>query len=259
MPKSLLDSFALLDQGIKDLIADADSSPRLLAFLALHIAQKNFNTHSLSAEHIIACLEAAGVAATKKSIGRALAGTKGSVTRSISDDGEVFYRLMTKGEREAEKILAGAGGVSVFRVESGTPRQARRKLGEILKSLQGTLRICDPFYGISTLDSLDLIPKKCAIKFLSQKTSEPKRKIDGALRDFYKERPQTEFRIAAGATKIHDRYIATKDEILILGHGLKDIGNKESFVIKLDKNLVPDLVNETIGSFDKEWGTGQKI
>jgi len=212
----------------------------------------------LSAEHIIAYLEAAGVAATKKSIGRALAGAKGCVTRNIDDSGEVFYKLMTKGDREAEKILTSGESVSVFKIESGTPRQARRKLGEILKSLQGTLLICDPFYGISTLDSLDFIPKKCGVRFLTQKTNESARKIDGALRDFNKERPSIEFRIAPITTKIHDRYIITGDEILILGHGLKDIGNKESFIIRLNKVLVPDLINDTRKLFNREWSNAKK-
>lgn len=259
MIKSLLYSFGSLDQETKNILADSDSSPRILAFLILYIARKQFNTESLSAEHIIAYLESAGVAATKKSIGRALAGAKGFVTRSINDDGDVFYRLMIKGEREAEKILASGGDVSVFRIESDTPRQARRKLGEVLKSLKGTVRICDPFYGIGTLDSLDFLPKNCEVRFLTQKTNEPTRKISGALRDFHKEKNKTEFRIAPKTAKLHDRYILTENEILILGHGLKDIGNKESFIIVLDKNLIPDLINEMVDFFDKEWILAQII
>lgn len=44
-----------------------------------------------------------------------------------------------------------------------------------------------------------------------------------------------------------------------MGHGLKDIGNKESFVIRLDKELVPDLIRETIQAFDLRWNAGTKI
>ena len=263
MSKSLLDSFGSIDQASKDVLADTNS-PRTLAFLALYIAKRRFNLDNLSAEHIIACLESAGVAVTRTSAGRALAGAKGFVTRSINEDGEVFYRLMTRGEREAEKILSSGSGLAVLRIEGGQPRQARLRLGEILKSLKGIVRICDPFYGVSTLDSLDSLSKTCNIKFLSQKTNESSRKISGALRDFYKERSNkersnVEFRIAPKTARLHDRYIVTKQELLILGHGLKDIGNKESFVIVLEKSLVPDLIDEISSSFDKEWEGAKNI
>lgn len=258
MTKSLLDSFRSIDQPTRELLADTDSA-RILAFLALYIAKRRFNTDSLSAEHIIACLESAGVAVTKISIGRALAGAKGFVTRSINEDGEVFYRLMTKGEREAEKTLSSGSGLAVLRIEGGQPRQARLRLGEILKSLKGIVRICDPFYGVSTLDSLDFLSETCSVRFLSQKANESNRKISGALRDFYKERSNVEFRIAPKTARLHDRYIVTKQELLILGHGLKDIGNKESFVIVLEKGLIPDLIDEISSSFDKEWGEAKDI
>jgi hypothetical protein len=258
MAKSLLHSFASLDQTTKDLLADIDS-PRLLAFAALHLARRRFGTNILSAEHIIACLESAGVAATRKSIGRSIASAKGFITRSISDDGEVFYKLMTRGEREAEKFLSGRERLAVLRIEAGQPRQARIKLGEMLFKLKGVVKICDPFYGISTLDSLDLLPKSSEVRFLTQKTTEPSRRIEGAIRDFCKERSKTELRKASTSSKLHDRYILADQQIIILGHGIKDIGNKESFVIVLNEDLVPDLINETNTSFDREWGMATKI
>ncbi len=258
MAISLLDSFSSIDRATKDVLADTDS-PRILAFLTLYIARRRFNVDSLSAEHVIACLESAGVAATRISIGRALAGAKDFVTRSINSDGEVFYRLMTKGEREAEKVLSSGSGLAILRIEGGQPRQARLRLGEVLKSLKGTVRICDPYYGISTLDSLDLLPESCDIRFLTQKTNESARKIKGALRDFYKERSSVEFRCALKTTRLHDRYILTKKELLILGHGLKDIGNKESFVIVLEKSLVSDLIDDILSSFDKDWKEAKKL
>jgi hypothetical protein len=257
MGKSILDLFASLDKTTKDILADIES-PRVLAFLTLYLS-KNFGTSSLSAEHITAYLESAGVAVTKKSIGRALSGAKGFVSRSISDDGEVFYKLMTKGEREAEKALSITGSLLVLRIEGGQPRQARIKLAEILKSLKGIVRICDPWYGVNTLDSLDLFHKDCDVRFITQKTSESTLKISSALKHFYKERPKAELRVAPSSSQLHDRYIVTKEQIMILGHGIKDIGNKESFVIVLDKSLVPDLIVEVISSFDNDWNLGEKI
>ena len=119
--------------------------------------------------------------------------------------------------------------------------------------------MCDPFYGISTLDSLDLIPVTCDVRFLSQKTSDSARKMSGALRDFYRERGKVELRKCGISVKLHDRYIVTKDNLLLLGHGIKDIGNKESFVVCIDRKLAPDLIDEVISSFDNSWGVAQKI
>jgi hypothetical protein len=258
MAASLLESFENLDQGTKDILADIDK-PSELALMSLYIACKRFETPQMSAEHIVACLELAGVGVTKKSIGRALASAKGLVTRSIGEDGDVVYRLMTRGAREAEHLLSAGGGLSVIRIESGLPRQARLKLGEILKTLSGVVRVCDPFYGVSTLDSLDLIPVECDVRFLSQKGNDSDIKMSGALRDFYRERNMVELRKCDLSIKLHDRYIVTKDSLLLLGHGIKDIGNKESFIVCIDKKLAPDLIDDVISSFDNNWGGAQKI
>ena len=45
----------------------------------------------------------------------------------------------------------------------------------------------------------------------------------------------------------------SKSGLILLGHGLKDIGGKESFLISLDISLVQDLVKTSIKSFDKMW------
>jgi hypothetical protein len=45
----------------------------------------------------------------------------------------------------------------------------------------------------------------------------------------------------------------------LLGHGLKDIGGKESFLIKLDNSFIPDLVKEIIESFDKRWTSAELL
>lgn len=258
MATSLLESFENLDRETKEILADIEK-PKDLALAALHIASKDFATPHLTAEHIVACLELAGVGVTKKSIGRALASSKGLVTRSIGEDGDVVYRLMTRGLREAERLLSSGGGLNVVKIESGLPRQARLKLGEILQSFSGIIRVCDPHYGVGTLVSLDLIPAACEVRFLSQTLSDSELKMSGALRDFYRERSIVELRKCDKTVKLHDRYIVTDDTLLLLGHGIKDIGNKESFIVCIDKKLAPDLIDEVTNSFDTNWNTAQKI
>ncbi len=257
MKKKLLDIFRGLDQQTKDVIADI-SSPLLLSFAALYLGKEKAGVERLTSEHITACLEAAGVALKKVSISKALARAKNRVSPGKDEDGEVIYTLMTKGKREIEPLLKGES-LSVVRIEGGHPRTARITLGEILSTLTGVIRICDPYYGVRTLDTLDYISKANEVRFLTAKTNEPSRKIHGAVHDFKKERPKVEFRIAANIHDLHDRYVISKDQLLILGHGLKDIGGKESFIIRLDSNLIPDLIKEMTTTFDARWGGGTTI
>jgi hypothetical protein len=257
MPKSLLETFASLDQAAKDALA-AEDSPLLLSLAALDIAATEVGVDRLSAEHIVACLEAAGVAVRRTTVSRALARAGGRVSTTKNEESETLYRLMTKGKKEIENLLGGEM-MSVVRIEGGQPRTARRRLGDMLSELKGAVRICDPYYGVRTLDSLDHVPKGCAVRFLTSKTSEPGQKIQVAIRDFVKERPNSEFRIAANPSDLHDRYVLTADSLLILGHGLKDIGGKESFMIRLDRSLAPDLLNELTQTFDARWQSASAL
>lgn len=257
MGKSLLAAFATLDASTKESLADIEP-PLLLSFAALDIAFDQAEVERLTAEHIVACLESAGVAVKKASISRALAraGDRVSVRKTI--DGETEYKLMTRGRREIEDVLGGEL-MAVAYVEGGKPRTARLRLGEILVQLKGMVRLCDPYYGVKTLDTLDHLPPASNFRFLTGKTTESARKVTGAIRDFKKERPKAEFRVAAAAHELHDRYALTKECLLILGHGLKDIGGKESFVIRVDRELAPDLLNEVREKFDERWKAAKPL
>lgn len=256
MAMSLLETFEKLEISKKHSLADI-SSPRLLAFAALEISETQCGIDRLSSEHIVACLEAAGVAVKKVSITKALARSTGYVSTKV-EYSVTFYKLMTKGKREIESVFGGQK-MSVVRIEKNQPRTARLEVTDIFKGLSGVVRICDPYYGVRTLDLLDHIPAKNKVKFITSKTNEAGRRLTGAMKDFKNERPDVEFRLAGKKAGLHDRFVVTNKLLLIMGHGLKDIGNKESFVIRLDKELVPDLIRETIQAFDLRWNAGTKI
>src|SRR5438132_178444 len=222
MASGLLDIFRKLDREKKELLADI-SSPLLLSLAALSVARETFSVEHLSAEHITACLEAAGIAVDKTSVSKALARAGDRVSKSKGEYGEVLYRLMIKGEREVSPHLGG-GGLVVVRIDEDKPRTARLRLGDLLSALRGTVRICDPYYGVRTLDSLDLISSSCSVRFLTGQTNEEGRRLRGALQDFKRERRTVELRRAARPTELHDRYVLTSEGLLLVGHGLKDIG-----------------------------------
>ncbi|MEE8113217.1 MAG: hypothetical protein V3T23_02570 [Nitrososphaerales archaeon] len=251
MPRSLLDTFRSLDHDTKDTLADLDS-PLLLSFAALAIAQEKTGVERLSAEHITACLEAAGIAVKKNSVSRALARASDRVSTTNDIKGETLYRLMIKGQREIAPSLGG-GQLSVVRIDGTQPRTDRLRLGEVLSQLRGVIRICDPYYGVRTLDSLDYISATGRVHFLTAQTTEEGRRLRGAMRDFARERPNVDFRKVVRPSLLHDRYVVTNNQLLILGHGLKDIGGRESFMIRLSRDQSPDLIRETIAAFDGRW------
>ena len=257
MSKSLLDTFRTLDQGTKESLA-AINSPLLLSLATLDIAASDLGTERLTAEHIVACLEAAGVAVRKTSVSRALAKAGARVATALNDNGETLYKLMTKGKKEVENLVGGEL-MSVVRIEGGQPRTARIRLGEVLVTLKGRVRICDAYFGLRTLDSLDHIPKSCAIQFLTAKITDPLTKVQGSVRDFVKEHPGSEFKTASNPSELHDRYVLAADMLLILGHGLKDIGGKESFIIRIGRDLAPNLLKEVGNAFDVRWTGGSLI
>jgi hypothetical protein len=103
------------------------------------------------------------------------------------------------------------------------------------------------------LDSLEKIGKKTNVRFLTQKTSESGRKLSAALRDFKREFKNVEIRVADNTVKLHDRYIIDGKKLNIIGHGLKDIGNCDSFVIVLEKDLASDLIHQIRKTFTAYW------
>jgi hypothetical protein len=257
MSKSLLEAFKSLDPTVKEALADI-SSPLILSFAAIDLAYHTCNIESLTAEHITACLEAAGVFVKKESVLRSLARAGDRISPKETIDGEISYRLMTKGKRELPDLLSETT-LSVVRVEAGKPRTARFQLGSILSKLNGIVKICDPYYGIRSFDSLDEIPKGCTIKFLSVNASDKGTKLSGVIKDFKRENPGFELRILKPPISIHDRYIITEKELLLLGHGLKDIGSKESFMIRLEADMAKDLIKELNTSFDNLWNKAQVV
>jgi hypothetical protein len=251
MAMPLLETFERLDPQLQHVLSEV-SSPLLLSLAALDIADRESGVQRLTAEHIVACLEAAGVAVKRTSVSRALARAGNKVSTSSDLSGEVSYKLMTRGRKEIEHMVQN-GALSVVRIEGGRPHTARKHLGDLLESLAGVVRISDPYYGMRTLETLDHISPKTKIQFLTSKTNESLLKVQGAFRDFSKERKNAEFRLLAPPHDLHDRYVLAADSLLLIGHGLKDIGGKESFVVSLDRSLASDLLDDLTQSFDNKW------
>ncbi len=151
-------------------------------------------------------------------------------------------------------------GPSVVYIESGKPRTAHLEVVPILASLAGDIRICDPYYGTGTLLRLDSIADK-PIRFLTQKPDSRENAsgtLPRAIAEFVRQHTSIEFR-QCSSNDLHDRFIVCRSELILLGQGLKDIGNKESFIVRLNRDVAADTIDQVIASFDGKWATGTSL
>ena len=253
---SLLSTFESFDLSVKNSLADI-KQPLLLSLATLALAEDYAKRNTLSSEQIVAALEAAGVAIKKNQIKGALSRAGDKVSTKVVS-GEVYYRLMTKGRRQIEPLL-NIGPIQVVYIKSNTPATSRKHLRDILSSLPTGTRICDPYYGLRSLESLLEIPITSNIMFLTSKTSEKAITLSGPLTDFKRERPNIEIRISSSPKSLHDRYILTLDNVFLLGQGIKDIGDKESFIVLISNLYASDLLNDLKIRFDSLWLAATKI
>jgi hypothetical protein len=252
----LLETFENLDRETKISLSEI-SKPSELAVAALFIAKGETGITELSAEHIEACLEMAGVDVTRQSLRNSLSRATG-IVKSWRVGPDTFYRIMTKGELIAERVLAN-GNLQVVQVKASTPRTSRKYLDNILSDLRGTVRICDPYYGHKTFDSLDKIPKSTKVRFLTSRTSESGAKLRRTIASFRKEFALTQLMEANASAKIHDRYITDGKQLMLVGHGLKDIGNGDSFIIIIGSHESRDLIRQVIKTFDEHWRAARPL
>jgi hypothetical protein len=173
--------------------------------------------------------------------------------RKIVDpaDAKAAELVLDLGVREPNR----AEGPEVIQIAPGQPWTGHVEAAKILQSLAGEVRICDPYYGQGSLMRIAELTSATSVKLLTKFADRKEQAfIAKAIQTFSHEHPNVELREYTG-NDIHDRYIVTRDDWVLLGHGLKDIGTKESFVVHLRRDLVADLIDALWASFDQKWNT----
>lgn len=134
---------------------------------------------------------------------------------------------------------------------------------KIIESLGGDLCIVDPFYGNGTFYVLEKFGKSRKIRFLSCKLGNEEQgnisKFDINLKRFRKEFKNIEMRKYDKPYELHDRYIIADNALIIIGHGIKDLADKESFVIFLPKKHVAKFLPVLKKSFEERWKRSQNL
>jgi hypothetical protein len=78
-------------------------------------------------------------------------------------------------------------------------------------------------------------------------------KFEISLKRFRREFKNVELRKCDKAHELHDRYIIAVNALLIIGHGIKDLANKESFIVYLPQKMVLGFLPVLRKSFEERW------
>jgi hypothetical protein len=170
----------------------------------------------------------------------------------ISNPGEVYLKGLKKNEP-----------LNVVYINPSKPRTAKKDLESLIKSIpKGELLICDPYYGLRTLEVLEVFAKyHKRIKFLTARVGggEKQATLSHAVSDFKKEYGnRVELRVAS-SKDLHDRYIVGSNHILIVGHGIKDLGSKESLIVVVEDRYGRDIRKIITTNFNARWTSAAAI
>lgn len=144
-------------------------------------------------------------------------------------------------------------GSSVWFVEGGQPYTERKRLAAVLDTLSGEACVCDPYFGPGVLTAIEHLQQCKSVRCLTRDLGPGgKATAEQQVKDFKIEHPHAEFGfISSGA--LHDRYVLADGCLLLLGHGLKDFGKKETFVLILDQQFAEDTIETVKNTFDAHW------
>lgn len=228
--------------------------PLEMGLWILWVVKEKLGIKRLTAEQIASVIrDAKEISCDSISITRSFNRAK-SKLRTYKEGEEVYFEIMKPGKDHLISQVK-KGSIEVFYFEPGKPYTSKRLLSKsILDSLKGELKIVDPYCGERTLDILKDV-KNRAIRFLTKVGNlrdKDRNRLLRELQDFRLERPNIEFRNYPHAD-IHDRYIISSNCLVILGHSIKNLGDKESFAIVLNKDASKDIVEALIENFDRRW------
>ena len=134
---------------------------------------------------------------------------------------------------------------------------------KIISLLKGNLDVVDPFYGHGTFYVLEKFGKNRKIRFLTCILGNDEQKnlskFSIGLKRFRKEFKNIDMRKYPKPYGLHDRYIIADNALVVIGHGIKDLANKESFIIYMPNNLVKGFLPNLRKIFNLRWKKSSNI
>lgn len=246
----VIDKFREIGRQTRENLRQIENSPLRLGLAVLSLAKELFREEYLNAYEVSEALDRLGFNIKRDQLVRAFSKANGKI-RVNEFEGVEKYKIMDRGEREIENILFINHSELIY-IDAGKPYNARRKLEDILRLLSGEVIICDPYCGVNSLAALALIPRTSSIKLLTS-TIENQAIFTTELTGFRVQYANVEVRRFTQPRTLHDRYILDSQNLFIIGHGIKDIGNRESFIIQFHSNVAQDIMDDLKVQFDTRW------
>lgn len=214
-----------------------------LSFAGVEEILKEFLDLPISALQLKRAFARAGKNVIRNSSGKGI---------KISQPGESYLRSLRKHEP-----------LNVVYVSPNKPRTATKTLESLVKSLRkGTLLITDPYYGVKTFDVLETFAKHHKqIKFLTAKIGggDKQAVVARVAKDFQKEfSKKVEIKLTS-LSELHDRYIIADGIFFVVGHGIKDLGRKESLIVGIEDRYGKDIRKTLERVFHQRWANARPI
>lgn len=225
------------------------ADPRLQALWTLHVGKARAGVPMMTPAEMSAVLrDVFGIALPRQKIEGMLASEKHAVARRKKSKKRA-YQIMQVGIDEVEGIAS-----SVLLIDPERALTSLRATEGVLRTLTGTVKVCDPYVDGRTLDLLGECTSAQAIMLLTVNVN----KQNAFMRDAKAFSQQygiaLELRVVAQRV-LHDRYVIDDSGMLLFGTSLNGIGFKQSFVVALGE----DIRASVLKTFDSYWKTATPI
>jgi hypothetical protein len=172
---------------------------------------------------------------------------KGTAVARIGRKSPARYKLMRAGEDEVLAVDTAPLFIDPEKALTGI-----RQVEGIFQLLGGDLLICDTYVDPKTLDYFALAQGATSIKLLTQNIQDSSR-FKRDLTAFAKQyKIPIEVRQTTG---LHDRYIIYPSGMLLFGSSIKDIGKKQSLVVRLPTSFATEMAS----AFGRKWNAATKF
>lgn len=151
---------------------------------------------------------------------------------------------------------ANLNKIDIFYVSGEKPWTDRNEMfANLLGKLEGEIMIVDAYYGVGTFHMLKNFSQSQKVKFLTAQlgSTEDNAKIESELKHFKREFNNVELRKYSKFYELHDRYILSDNLLVWIGHGLKDFGNKECFLIAIPRMKIMEITKTLEAKFNEKW------
>lgn len=190
----------------------------------------------------------------EKSIIRALS-RAGNKIKADKINSKIFYEIMSPGKEYLINLPINNNPKIHFVNGANAWSSTNKNLPILIKKLDQEIMIVDPYYGLGTLYTLEKISENKKIRFLTSKlgSDENDDKFKKEFLKFKNEFRNIQIKKYDKFYELHDRYILSSNGLIIIGHGLKDLGSKESFIIALFDDEIKSFISNLIQSFENKW------